>query len=108
MPDQPPYSWQQVVRDALQLLQIVALAWIASLGAHNSSKLEAVETRQVEVKEDLEAKAAKERKAIEVNLRSSWKYLESLAVESGKQSDKDNAATAKRVLDDFLAHSNGH
>jgi len=107
MPDQPPYSWQQIVRDVIQALQVLALAWIATLGTQNKDKISGVQQQQAEVKEDLEAKAQKERRAIEVNLRSSWKYLDSLAVESGKQTDKDNAATAKKVLEDFLNH-NGH
>src|SRR6185436_20120107 len=98
MPDQPPYSWQQIVRDVIQALQVLALAWIATLGTQNKDKSSGVQQQQAEVKEDLEAKAQKERRAIEVNLRSSWKYLDSLAVESGKQTDKDNAATAKKVL----------
>ena len=119
MPDaHPPYTWQQVARDILAVVQIIALAYVARLGNVNHEQVERKTTEIVEkqdsaekkvekVKATLETKTRRDDKAIEVNLRASWRYLQDLADESGSPRDQERATEAKKVLDDFLAHKNG-
>lgn len=96
----PGYSWQQLARDFLQVLQIIALAYVARIGT-------TVENRQVEVKTTLEKKAADEKEATKITLWNAYTQLLWRAEETGKQKDKDKAAEAKRVYDDWVALMNG-
>lgn len=94
------YSWQQLARDIITLIQVVALAYVARIGT-------TVENRQAEVKQTLEVKAKDDAKATKVQLWNAWKQLEWIAEESGKQKDKDKAAEAKVVYDQWIALMNG-
>lgn len=64
--------------------------------------------RQVEIKQDLEQKAADERQAKIINLLGTWKYLESIADDTGKPKDKENSEKARLEYEKFKALSNGH
>lgn len=106
MPDPDPtpapvgYSWQQLARDVLSVLQIIALAYVARVGT-------VVENRQEQVKTTLEKKASDEKEGTRTLLWNAYTQLLWRAEETGKQKDKDKAAEAKRVYDDWVALMNG-
>src|SRR5690348_15454324 len=120
MPDSPPMTWQQVVRDALSVVQIVALAYLAGQSHQNVGRIEAVQTqvdqraeeittkqdhtakRAAQVQATLEAQTREDVKARGVQLYSAWKYLEDVAAATGSKADADAAAEAKKAYAEHL------
>lgn len=90
------YSWQQLARDVLMLIQVVALAYVARIG-------NMVENRQEQVRTTLEKKSEDEKQAMKVQLWNAYTQLLWRAEETGKQKDRDKAAEAKKVYDDFVS-----
>lgn len=120
MPDSTPYTWPQVVRDAIGVLQIVVLAYLAGQSHSNVGRIEAVQTQvdtkaeEISVKQDHAAKKASEVKATldartkedirvhGVSLYSSWKYLEDVAASTEKPADIAAANEARKAYMDHL------
>lgn len=97
-----------VISMVLQTITLIATAYIASLATKNQDKIERVEERQEkaverseEVKKTVDAKAQADAMATEIQLWSSWKYIDSIATESGEARDRVKANEAKHAYDEF-------
>lgn len=108
--EHPAYK---VARDFINLLTLAFCFYTANVGSRNQEKIERVEQKQTEVvvKQDVAAKNAEEvKQALDgryeddiksqgVQLYSTWRYLEDMAVSTGHKQDKDKAIEARRLYD---------
>lgn len=81
--------------------------YIAHLSSNNTDKIEQVTRNQTEidtktdnVKSALDEKTKEQARSTEIQLWSTWKYLESIAEGSGSPEDKLKAIEAKRLFDE--------
>ena len=126
MPDSPPDTWKQIIRDVLAVVQVVALAYLAGQSHQNVNRIEAVQSqvdakaeeittkqdhsarRTAQVQATLEARTKEEDRARGVQLYSSWKYLEDVAEAEPTKANQDAAAEAKRTYAEHLKkHDHG-
>lgn len=120
MPDAPPYNWPQLIRDALGVLQVIVLAYLAGQSHEHGNQIQAVQTQvdqkaeEITTKQDHASKTATEVKraladqekdatrARGVQLYSAWKYLEDVAAATGDKKDADAATEAKKAYAEHL------
>lgn len=97
MPDQPrhwPETVERIFDKLLKFLSPFAVAYLGWLGYSNSRQIQAVESRQVENRQqDGQAKL--------INLLGTWKWLEQVADDTGAKKDRDAADRAKRIYERF-------
>lgn len=100
----------QIAQMILNFLTLLLTLYITSQANKNEDKIEQVQQtqrenvqRQEEVKSTLMTKTEHDAQATEIQMWSTWKYLQSLAEESGSAADKAKAADAKRLYDEYRA-----
>lgn len=116
-----PVQITTLILNWLQNLVVFAVVpYLAYIGNANHDKVQKIEEGQVQTrataadvqkKLDLQiatesAKSKEQAQATAVNLWSNWKYLDSFAqIPGAPQRDKDKAAEAKRVYDEFVKNN---
>lgn len=98
----------QIAQMILNFLTLMLTLYITSQANKNEDKIQEVQqvqkentARQEEVKQTLEVKATHDAQATEIQMWSTWKYLQSIADESGSPADRNKALEAKKMYDEF-------
>lgn len=110
MPTQENKHWAvQIAQMFFQFLTLALTLYIAHLGSKNQDKINEVGDKQEQaadaaknVKKTLAVQEEKNSQAIEIQLWSTWKYLESIAQETNNPTDKTKADEAKKTYNEFV------
>lgn len=100
---------EKTIQWGMNVVTVIALAYIAAMANKNHDKIDKVEIKQVEaadkateVKTKLDEKIKEDEKAIGMQLYTAWRYLADIADLTGLSKDIAKASEARKLYEDHL------